>query len=134
MSVVVGVLSDRGIWWVFTIINERSRYSEKAVRISIIWQYFRVVVDFETQTFDLWLGDSPAAVRDRPPDSDDYWNRNPDDQRAPVSTWLAFWIFDTVTATYVDDLVVYEGATPIGRAVEPTDKRATVWGEVKARY
>jgi len=98
------------------------------------WQYLRVVVDFETQTFDLWSGDSPAAVRDRPPDADDYWNRNPGDQREPVSTWLAFWIFDTVTATYVDDLVVYEGATAIGMAVEPTDKCTNLWGEVKARY
>ena len=96
------------------------------------WSYLRVVVDFVSQTFDLWGGDSPAAVWDRPPDADNYLNRNPGDQREPVCTWLAFWIFDTATVTYVDDLLVYSGSEPA--AADPAGKFATLWGEVKSGY
>lgn len=95
------------------------------------WNYVRVVVDFNEQLLDFYMGDSREEVLKSEPLMEGFSLRS--GQIQPVATWVAFWLWDTTIPGYVDDVIAYEGAEPFlpETAVEPIGKLVTIWGKLK---
>jgi hypothetical protein len=96
------------------------------------WHYVRLVVDLGASSHDIYVGDAAEETHAADPLGKDLGFRS---AIAPPPGKVVFSTYDLTAPAYVDDLLIYEGdVIPEGIfAVEPKDKLALTWGEVKTR-
>ena len=92
------------------------------------WKYVRIIADVGKSEFDFYVGD----------DRDDALGAKPEEGLSfrmpalgPVAKWVAFYVWGQTVPSYVDDLLVYEGADALDLAVDLTGKLTTFWGHIK---
>lgn len=92
------------------------------------WKYIRVIADCEKSEFSFAVGDDRnSALAAKAEEGLPF--RNP--ALGPVAKWVVFYIWGATAPGYIDDLLVYEGAEPLNLAVDPTEKLAVSWGQLK---
>ena len=93
------------------------------------WKYVRVVADVERSTFNYSVGNDRNAALVADPITGLAFRKPATN---PVAQWVAFHVYSSVAAGFVDDLLIYEGGEPPNLApVNPKEKLATFWGDVK---
>lgn len=97
------------------------------------WHYVRLVVNTAESAHDIYVGDSIAAVHAGKPLGKKLGFRS---AIAGPPGKLLFGTYDQAAQAYIDALLIYEGdVLPKGIfAVEPEDKLALTWGEVKKQW
>ena len=92
------------------------------------WKYVYIVADVGKSEFDFSVGDDrDDALGAKPEKGLPFRNA----ALGPVAKWVAFYTWGITVPSYVDDLLVYEGEDALNLAVDPTEKLATFWGQVK---
>ncbi len=92
------------------------------------WKYVWIVANFDKSEFDFYVGDSRNATLTAKPEKGLAF-RNA--ALGPVAKWVVFYVWGMTAPGYVDDLLIYEGDEPVNLAVDPDEKLATTWGQVK---
>ncbi len=92
------------------------------------WKYVRVVADADKSEFEIYIGnDRNQALKDRGHDGLAFRNA----AKNPTAKWVTFHVYSIVSPGYVDDLLIYEGSEPLNLDVDPKEKLATTWGNIK---
>ena len=95
------------------------------------WKYVRIVADFGESEFEFASGDDRSdALGAKAEDGLAFRHL----ALAPTAKWVVFYVWSMTSPAYFDDLLVYEGADPLDLAVDPDDKLATRWGQIKRSW
>jgi hypothetical protein len=105
-------------------------WEEIGVFTSEEWHYVRLVVNTGDSAFDFYAGDTVAEVHSGKPLGEGLGFRS---AIAGPAGKVCFGTYDTVTPSYIDNLLIYEGdVLPEGIfAIQPEDGLTITWGKVK---